>query len=74
MPVDAVILSAACTPKGGVVIYARSNKKEVVERTFKPVNSGRTIPNNSRVRFDYIGTVQHEDNEECHILERISLR
>lgn len=74
MPVDAVIMSVASTPKGGLVIYARSSKKETVSRTFKPFNSGREIPDNSRVRFDYIGTVQHKECEECHILERICLR
>jgi hypothetical protein len=74
LPVDAKILKAAYTAEGVLVLYAQSSKKEMVERTFKPVNSGREFPDNSRVRFDYIDTVQCEGAEECHVLERIDLR
>ena len=73
MPVDAVILKAAYTNEGGIVLYVRSSEEALTERTFKPFNSGSEIPDNTRVRFDYIDTIQYKDLEECHVLERISL-
>jgi hypothetical protein len=73
MPIGAEILSVAVGPYNGIVLYARSSETALVKRTFLPFNSGRDIPNNKRVRFDYIGTIHRKNAEECHILERIDL-